>query len=77
MVTHLGGKCARCSKTEDLQIDHIDRAKKTMNVNRMAYVSAARRMEELKNCQLLCGSCHTNKTVKEDLGRRSLEQDAR
>jgi DNA-directed RNA polymerase subunit M/transcription elongation factor TFIIS len=70
MITHLGGKCARCGSEKDLQIDHIDRAKKTMKVPRMAYVNNARRMEELKNCQLLCGPCHNEKTVVEDLGRR-------
>ena len=61
----LGGVCAVCGTDENLEIDHVDRALKTMNVNRMAYVSRERFLEELKNCQLLCKEDHIEKTRKE------------
>lgn len=69
MVITLGSKCARCGSMDDLHIDHIDPSKKTMSVERMAYVSRQRQDKELENCQLLCQPCHTEKTVVEDLGR--------
>lgn len=68
----LGGKC-RCGSTDDLQVDHVDRTKKTMSFDRMAGVGRVRFLEELRSCQLLCGKCHTKKTVENDLGRRLRE----
>ena len=35
-VQLLGGKCVVCGTTEGLEIDHVDRSLKTMNVARMA-----------------------------------------
>ena len=61
----LGGVCAVCGTDENLEIDHVDRSLKTMNVNRMAYVSRERFLEELENCQLLCKEDHIEKTRKE------------
>lgn len=68
MVDYLGGKCAHCGSVEDLEIDHKDPALKTMQVERMCYVSKANRQDELDRCQLLCEQCHTQKTLV-DLGR--------
>ena len=68
-VEQLGGCCTQCGATEQLEIDHVNRAKKTMSVERICYVSEERRQGELKNCQLLCNSCHARKTLK-DLGRK-------
>ncbi len=73
MVLALGSKCVRCGSVDGLQIDHIDRTKKMMNVERMTFVKAERRQKELENCQLLCQDCHTIKTVTEDLGRKFAE----
>lgn len=70
MIRQLGGICVRCGISKDLQIDHIDPKQKTMGVTRMTCVSESRRQQELANCQLLCGRCHTAKTVTEDLGRQ-------
>ena len=69
-VKTLGGKCVRCGSTDDLQVDHIDRVKKTMKFARMTGVSESKFLEELARCQLLCQECHTTKTVEEDLGRK-------
>jgi hypothetical protein len=59
----LGGKCAvaRCVNT-DFQIDHVDWRKKTMSVDRMAWVGKARFLAELTVCQLLCTAHHTEKS---------------
>lgn len=61
----LGGVCAACGTSENLEIDHVDRALKTMNVNRMAWVRRERFLEELKNCQLLCKEDHIEKSRAE------------
>jgi hypothetical protein len=67
-IQKLGGKCAQCGSRENLQIDHKDPSKKTMTVARMTMVSEERFLDELEQCQLLCGGeegCHTKKTVAE------------
>lgn len=61
----LGGKCATCGATEDLQIDHIDPATKTLKINKLWSVSRERYLKELRLCQLLCGVHHREKTARE------------
>lgn len=63
----LGGVCAvpGCFRSESLEIDHIDWRKKTMKLDRMAWVSHARFLEELKLCQLLCDEHHNEKSKKD------------
>ena len=63
-VEVLGGACAKCGSTEDMEVDHIDPAKKEMDFARMTMVSEERFLEELKKCQLLCDRCHNTKTAK-------------
>lgn len=60
----LGGVCAfpGCDRTENLEIDHIDWRKKTMKVDRMAWVGRKRFLEELQLCQLLCEEHHMEKS---------------
>jgi hypothetical protein len=65
-IDYLGGACANCGATEALQFDHIDPALKEMKFDRMAWVSMARFMAELVKGQLLCGDCHSVKTVEEN-----------
>lgn len=72
MIEMLGGVCAKCSACDRLEIDHIDRAKKTMTVERMCFVSWHKAHEELKNCQLLCRKCHEQKSIN-DLGHKPRE----
>lgn len=57
--SHLGGKCAWCGSTEDLQFDHIDPAQKLGNICKF-YRKAKREKlwEEVNKCQLLCKVCH-------------------
>tara|TARA_B100000287_G_C20230175_1_gene621750 strand:+ start:189 stop:599 length:411 start_codon:yes stop_codon:yes gene_type:complete len=60
----LGGKCAICETTENLEFDHIDPKTKLFNPTR--YVTGGKPkdliIEEFKKCQLLCHRCHKNKT---------------
>lgn len=57
----LGGKCALCESTEDLELDHIDPA--TKFTHRIFSYSWARIEAELKKCQILCAPCHFQKTL--------------
>jgi 5-methylcytosine-specific restriction endonuclease McrA len=57
----LGGKCAQCGATEDLELDHIDPA--TKFTHRIWSYSWVRINEELAKCQLLCVPCHFQKTL--------------
>lgn len=56
LVKRLGGKCNRCGSTENLHIDHAHRDQK--RTSDFAYLEAFTLMAELKNCQLLCQTCH-------------------
>lgn len=64
-VAALGGHCARCPATEDLQFDHIDRTTKTMEIAKMWTASEERFQAELAKCQLLCWPHHLEKTLAE------------
>lgn len=63
----LGGKCARCGATENLQFDHINPATKVANISEIANWSLARFLAEVDKCQLLCGpgGCHQDKTTRD------------
>lgn len=61
----LGGKCVKCGETDNLEIDHIDRTTKTVDVSKFCSMSRAKFMEELKLCQLLCHEHHKQKTSAE------------
>jgi 5-methylcytosine-specific restriction endonuclease McrA len=68
-ITMLGGQCAQCSSTNELQFDHIDPDTKdpllrgkTSNKG-FPFSWAWTRIEvELAKCQLLCTQCHIAKT---------------
>ncbi len=64
-IALLGGKCMVCGSTTTLEIDHVERNLKTMNVDRMAWVSRERFLRELENCQVLCKPHHIDKTREE------------
>ena len=65
----LGGKCSRCGSKDDLQIDHIDRRTKTLDLGKLWNVSKVRFDAEIEKCQLLCAECHSKKTIA-DLGKK-------
>ena len=67
-IEALGGKCVKCGATERLEIDHIDRELKELNISKNLTLSNTEVLSELAKCQLLCYSCHKKKTVKEATG---------
>jgi len=62
-IKHLGGKCCRCPSTDNLQFDHKNPNTKRCNVSEMHSYSDKEFWAEVEKCQLLCGSCHTDKTL--------------
>lgn len=63
----LGGKCKKCGTEKDLQFDHINRKEKNFTISKLWSISEKRFWEEVKKCQLLCVTCHRQKTLK-DMG---------
>ena len=63
IIDRLGGKCAKCGTTNaDWHFDHKNKKKKTMRAADMHSVNDQKFEEEIKNLQLLCPSCHREKT---------------
>jgi len=77
----LGGQCADCGdsyREAQLEFDHIVREGKAFNIlARLSYRWPVL-VEELKKCQLLCRSCHYEKTARENraLARPNNEGDS-
>lgn len=65
----LGGKCWSCGTDRDLEVDHVDPSKKRHSMGRLFSMTLYKFFEELLLCQLLCGTCHRDKTLK-DLGKK-------
>lgn len=62
----LGGKCAKCDATEELEFDHVDRSTKSSTIAGFAAGASEKRFqEELTKCQLLCPTHHRAKTADE------------
>jgi hypothetical protein len=64
----LGGRCADCGRpeSETWEIDHMDRSTKVFDILGPRWsCSRAKRLAELKKCQLLCHLCHVDKTNME------------
>ena len=66
-IEKLGGKCAKCGSTEDLEFDHIDRTTKTADIAKLWTYKEHLFWEEVEKCQILCKTCHQDKSI-EDLG---------
>lgn len=54
------GPCSMCGSSDNLEVDHIDPLTKISH--RIWSWSEERRLQELKKCQVLCRSCHLEKT---------------
>lgn len=61
----LGGKCTKCGSLNKLELDHIDRETKSIEVSQMLNVSLKKFWNEVKKCQILCRPCHIEKTILE------------
>lgn len=57
------GPCVKCGSRDDLEVDHVDPAKKVSH--RIWSWSRKRREVELARCQVLCGLCHKDKTRRQ------------
>lgn len=61
----LGGVCVVCGSLYDLQLDHIDKNNKTLDVGSMWGANANDFWKEIDKCQILCKACHADKTTWE------------
>ena len=61
----LGGKCKDCGSSERLEFDHIDPGSKLFSIGGGLGNSSKRLSEELEKCQLLCHTCHWDKTRRQ------------
>lgn len=64
LLALLGGKCAICGSKENLQFDHKDPKHKKFHISRRVTSPEESIIDELKKCQLLCKSCHHQKTLE-------------
>lgn len=64
-IAQLGGKCAECGATEELEFDHIDPAAKSFNLWKRSGITEERFQAELAKCQLLCPTHHKQKTLRD------------
>jgi 5-methylcytosine-specific restriction endonuclease McrA len=66
LVEMLGGKCARCGTTDDLEFDHIDPESKRFAVGESLSRRWDELVEEALKCQLLCkAKCHREKGAED------------
>lgn len=65
MIEHLGGKCSFCGSEENLQVDHVDNLPDKIPLGKLWGIAFDRLLDELTRCQLLCKSCHDDKSVNE------------
>jgi 5-methylcytosine-specific restriction endonuclease McrA len=66
LISLLGGECVQCGAKVNLNIDHIDPTKKSINFTKTLSLDVV--LEELGKCQLLCVKCHKKKTSIEHSG---------
>jgi hypothetical protein len=59
------GPCQKCGSRENLEIDHIDPRTKERNVAHLWTYRQEIRDKELSKCQVLCRTCHFEKTRSE------------
>lgn len=64
-LQYLGGECAECGATKNLEIDHIDHTEKKFHVNALLGHRWETVIVELAKCQALCHSCHVQKNREE------------
>lgn len=61
----LGNECVKCGSNEDLEFDHIDPTEKEYEIKALTTRKRETILKELAKCQLLCKSCHLQKTIAE------------
>ena len=66
------GPCVKCGSTENLEVDHIDPVQKSAPVATIWSWTEARRLAELAKCQVLCRSCHDEKSTEDGYPRTAV-----
>lgn len=64
-IRMLGGKCAVCGTTKNLELDHKNPDNKSFNVTKLWSVPEAEFKREVKKCKLLCNKHHRERTGKQ------------
>lgn len=65
LIEMLGGHCARCEVTDELDFDHIDPKTKSFQISGRALDKPwALLLEEVAKCQLLCRPHHLEKSLE-------------
>ena len=62
LIKLMGGKCVKCNSTQFLEFDHIDPNNYSFCIGGHLWKKFDKLLEESKKCQLLCYSCHKEKT---------------
>ena len=65
LVEALGGTCVGCGTTEKLEFDHVFRETMDFRIGTALLMKLEKLLPELQKCQLLCHSCHIDKTNSE------------
>ena len=68
-IRYLGGRCAVCGATENLEFDHMVPVDKGFEINLNMRAGPAKLRAELDKCQLLCKSHHRRKHRSSPLTR--------
>jgi len=71
IIQDLGGRCAQCGSSENLEIDHCDPSEKQFDIGNLLNHSKEEVERELSKCQLLCHDCHKKKSDEELRERNS------
>lgn len=74
IIDFLGGKCAQCGSTHDLEIDHKDWRTKSFSISQeWSKKSWLEIKKELNKCQLLCEEHHRIKTSRDQSEQKTKE----
>jgi len=69
MIEFLGGLCSQCGSDDRLEFDHIFPGMKRVDIGTNYTLSNPLIQDELASrCQLLCYTCHREKTARENTG---------
>lgn len=60
-----GNCCKQCGSASELEIDHVDPRSKSIRIADIWSYSDAKRLPELAKCQVLCATCHREKSKKD------------
>lgn len=63
LIDVLGGVCIECGTDHKLHFDHVIPEEKEFHISSNLDYGLDKILVELQKCQLLCKSCHTQKTI--------------